>query len=99
MLTLNGQDLTQSQSKSQLHLSVGRTRLICIRLKPESKLLALEACKERILNSSTAKCLELTEKNRRANFIKLKYYYKLAKNQMNKQEMQQLVDNDIKYKT
>lgn len=68
--------------------------MICIRFKPESKILLLmEMCKERILNSSTARCLWLAEKYKEAKFIKLKYYHKLVKNQMSKQEM--LVDKNI----
>lgn len=76
VLTLNGQDLSHSQSNSHLNLSVWRTRLICISFKPESKILSLmEMGKERILNSSTARCLWIAEKYKEAKFIKLKYYY------------------------
>lgn len=56
----------------------------------------MEVCKERILNSSTASCLRLAEKYKEAKILKLKYCYKLVKNQINKQEMQQLVDNNVK---
>lgn len=51
----------------------------------------MEECKE-----STASCLWLDEKYKETKFIKLKYYYKLVKNQIKKQEMQQLVDNNVK---
>lgn len=59
----------------------------------------MKVCQERIFNSSTARCLWIAEKCKEAKFIMLKHYCKLDKNQMNKQEMKQLVNNNMKYKT
>lgn len=53
----------------------------------------MKVCQERILNSSTTKLLWIAENCKEVKFIMLKHYYKLDKNQMNKQEMQQLVNS------